>query len=573
MSRKKLDVNEALQLFYDLPSDNESVVSGSDSDKDFIPPLDTASDSDAVSSQTEDEDEDINLPGPSHTTEIRWKRKGDARANVPAFLEKSGPADEIILMEDKSPLALFLSLFTITFIESIVFQTNLYATQEGKPFKPLELQELYKFLAINLLMGIKKLPSYRDYWSTSEDLHDGYISQQMSVKRFSWILSHLHLNDNSLQPKKGDANFDKLFKIRPLISHLSDRFLSVLNPSENQAIDESMIRFKGRSSLKQYMPKKPIKRGYKVWMRCDQSGFACQFDIYTGKREDIVEGALGERVVKHLTNSILGKNHKLYMDNYFTSYNLFSYLDTQKVFACGTVNLARKNLPKNFVDEKKMKRGECDWFVSNDGFTCLKWKDKRCVTILSTGENSVEMKKIERKEKDGKKIQLDCPKAVMDYRKNMGFVDHFDHLKSLYEIDRKSRKWWHRIFFHFLDVSVVNSFILYTLLPDFQNDPKNLKDFRREIVIGLISMGNEGKTMKRKSSTPTHHSKKQKYRVSDETRLKNADHLPVKCKPKRCAFCSTKAKPHYTRIMCQTCNVGLCLNKQNAECFEKFHSK
>ena len=114
----------------------------------------------------------------------------------------------------------------------------------------------------------------------------------MSVKRFSWILGHLHLNDNSLQPKRGDDKFDKLYKIRPLIVHLSERFLSVFRPGKNQAVDESMVKFKGRSSLKQYMPKKPIKRGYKIWMRCDQSGFACQFQIYTGKINDKVEKKL-----------------------------------------------------------------------------------------------------------------------------------------------------------------------------------------------------------------------------------------------------------------------------------------
>ncbi len=33
--------------------------------------------------------------------------------------------------------------------------------------------------------------------------------------------------------------------------------------SENVSIDESMIKFKGRSSLKQYLPKKPIKEDLK----------------------------------------------------------------------------------------------------------------------------------------------------------------------------------------------------------------------------------------------------------------------------------------------------------------------
>ncbi len=45
-------------------------------------------------------------------------------------------------------------------------------------------------------------------------------------------------------------------------STLSPQF--VYNPGREIAIDEAMI--KGRSSLKQYMSKKPIKRGIKVWV-------------------------------------------------------------------------------------------------------------------------------------------------------------------------------------------------------------------------------------------------------------------------------------------------------------------
>jgi hypothetical protein len=34
-------------------------------------------------------------------------------------------------------------------------------------------------------------------------------------------------------------------------------------------IDESMIKLKRKSSLKQYMPLNPIKKGYKVWLLTD----------------------------------------------------------------------------------------------------------------------------------------------------------------------------------------------------------------------------------------------------------------------------------------------------------------
>ena len=130
--------------------------------------------------------------------------------------------------------------------------------------------------------------------------------------------------------------------------------------------------------------------------------------------------------------------------------------------------------------DKNLKREEFDWAVSNDNIVCLKWKDKRCVNILSTLENPVQVISVDRKEKDGSKIFVPCPKVVLDYNKNMGFVDHFDHLKSLYEIDRKSIKWWHRIFFH--DASIVNSFILYKTVMNGNLEFSTLEDFRREIA-------------------------------------------------------------------------------------------
>ncbi|KAG0425220.1 hypothetical protein HPB47_027592 [Ixodes persulcatus] len=120
------------------------------------------------------------------------------------------------------------------------------------------------FLAINMLMGIKKLPSYRDFWSSPECLRDPFVSRQMSIHRFGALLTSIHLNDNAVAPNRGSPGFDKLYK----------------------SIDESMIRFKGRSALKQYIPMKPIRRGKKVWTRADETGYVCQFQIYAGKADN-----------------------------------------------------------------------------------------------------------------------------------------------------------------------------------------------------------------------------------------------------------------------------------------------
>lgn len=54
-------------------------------------------------------------------------------------------------------------------------------------------------------------------------------------------------------------------------------FPQYYNLSEHQSIDELMITSKGRSTLKQYMLQKPIKREYKIWEHADERGFVCQF--------------------------------------------------------------------------------------------------------------------------------------------------------------------------------------------------------------------------------------------------------------------------------------------------------
>ena len=74
---------------------------------------------------------------------------------------------------------------------------------------------------------------------------------------------------------------------------------------------------------------------------------------------------------------------------------------------------------------------------------------------------------------------------MKDYNKHMGYVDKADMLKSFYEIDRKCRKWWHRIFWHFVDVTVTNAFLAYSLRGD-GGAQLTLKNFRLAVVDGLV---------------------------------------------------------------------------------------
>ena len=82
---------------------------------------------------------------------------------------------------------------------------------------------------------------------------------------------------------RGEDGHDKLHQIRPLITRLSETFSTGYKPNRENAIDEGLIKFKGRLGFKQYMPLKPAKRGIKVWIRADSvSHFVCSFKFTRG---------------------------------------------------------------------------------------------------------------------------------------------------------------------------------------------------------------------------------------------------------------------------------------------------
>jgi hypothetical protein len=89
------------------------------------------------------------------------------------------------------------------------------------------------------------------------------------------------------------------------------------------------------------------------------------------------ETELGQRVVLDLVSGIEGKNHIVFMDNYFSSHELFKKLKERNIFACGTVNPTRKGLPK-LKEEKYINRGDFDFIVSNDRVcVCTDGKTKK----------------------------------------------------------------------------------------------------------------------------------------------------------------------------------------------------
>lgn len=152
--------------------------------------------------------------------------------------------------------------------------------------------------------------------------------------------------------------------MRPVLDRVVECCQTELQPGKNVSVDEAMVKCKGRLGMKQYMPIKPVKRGIKVWEMAEASrGFVCNFQVYTGKRQDgAAEQNLGYRLVFDLTWNITGKNHHVFCDNFLSSVKLAEDQLQDNIYVCGTAPANRKDFPKELVatnpQVKRLKQGE-----------------------------------------------------------------------------------------------------------------------------------------------------------------------------------------------------------------------
>ena len=144
-----------------------------------------------------------------------------------------------------TPPDAFFTFIDDEMFDKMHYETYLKSVLKEKPAS-ISKEEIKVFIGINLMMNYQVLPSIQHCWSTHDDLKVLPIQKAINRDRFQTILSNFHLNDNRLIDPD---NRDKLYKVRPFLEHLSKVFIQNRSLNEYLCIDESMIRFKGRSTL------------------------------------------------------------------------------------------------------------------------------------------------------------------------------------------------------------------------------------------------------------------------------------------------------------------------------------
>lgn len=184
----------------------------------------------------------------------------------------------------------FMMLFDVKLVASIVFETNKYAKQtqskqkssapsrwnDAKTFKPTTAAEMYCFFGVCVAMSLGPKMDYKKYWS--DVCTGGYVPPQLGriMKRhmFEDIKRFLHFTDNEVLIPPGAPGYSKLGKLGPTVEALTNNSINFFRIGSYTNIDEAMVGGKHRSHLRQFIKNKPDKYGFKLWcLNCSRTGY------------------------------------------------------------------------------------------------------------------------------------------------------------------------------------------------------------------------------------------------------------------------------------------------------------
>ncbi|XP_031769579.1 piggyBac transposable element-derived protein 4-like [Galleria mellonella] len=370
----------------------------------------------------------------------------------------------------------------------------------------------------------------------------------MSRNRFMIILRCLHFSSETNEE-------DRLAKIRPILDHFNNRMNKIYYPGKQLSLDESVVLWRGRLQFRQYIKNKRHKYGVKLYILAESDGTVLKFQIYGGAGDDTSGIGHTQKIVLKLLEEKLDSGHSVYMDNYYNSYDLAVKLLNRQTYCTGTLNKNRKGNPIE-LGTVTLRKGENKSLFLN-GVHIGKWKDKRNVLYIST-EHDNEMMEVTNK----RGAVLVKPSAIIHYNNFMSGVDLQDQILSYYPCERKTMRWYKKIFFHTLQMSLSNAFLLYNKYSI--NSKIYLYDFRLHILEKLLPKPPQ--TAEKMSTkhilTKIENVKTRQKKEGNKTRT------ITEVVRKECKSCREKKNRVATLYECKSCigKPGFCI-----ECFFEVH--
>lgn len=200
-------------------------------------------------------------------------------------------------------------------------------------------------------------------------------------------------------------------------------------------------------------------------------------------------------------NGTIQPRYVVYIDNFFTSFELLCALRERGFAACGTCKRGSGINNELLIMKECLSKGK-DWgktaYSTRDKkVICIGFQDNNTVLLMTTAHSINEAKEQCPKDRQKRNIpdevvewvdeekNLMFPKLVIEYNKHMGGSDGNAQQRAVASpaAHRDLRYWW-PMFLFMLEASVLNAYLLYK-----QDHPQNRctkREFQRQIALVLI---------------------------------------------------------------------------------------
>lgn len=498
----------------------------------------------------------------SGATDIEWHNNTIFNHNNVEFCLKGGYTG--IINTTTTILECFKKLFTSDCINLICEETNINAYQQSaNEWVNLTESELLAFIGVTILMGINNLPDIHMYWSNDIRISKNILIQQTFTRdRYIEIQRYLHVYNREHFPFPLNKNetYPILYKIEPMIKIVQNVLLKHWIPYQNVTFDESMVPFRGRIKIKQFMKDKPTQWGFKLWkIACSVSSYVYSFEVYTGIMENRNISQIVYDQIKMLPQIENKIPWHVFCDNYFTNIQLALKLLNHGIYLTGTIQSRRIGYPDDLkIISTTLEYGKYQWRMSKPHIIILVWHDTKIVSFLSTYYNPlINNSTITRKKKNKNNLvtpfqsnTFKVPTIIADYNKYMKGVDIHDQHICYYPTQRKCLAWWKPLFWHMIEILISNARIIWN--SNISAKKKlDILNFRLDLASQLIGYFSSRKILKENINKMSH-------------RFIGKHYTDQSYKRRFCVVCKTK-----TCFTCDICGIHIC----PFPCMKTYHTK
>merc|ERR1711888_465108 len=229
------------------------------------------------------------------------------------------------------------------------------------------------------------------------------------------------------------------------------------------------------------------------------------------------------------------------------------------------------------MGEDKGDRAFAEYLVNFDnimhpGIRIIRWHDSKVFNFAHTSGSAEPTTPVQRwhrgRDKRCHRVEINMPSVIGKYSKCMGGFDKMNSIIGMYPCMLKVKRWPMNIFWHTIDLTMGNAWLLYQQENKRRN--RNNKclsqfEFKRNVAESWMTQNADPSSRRRRS----HPGRVIVSRVPTSTRYDGKHHMPDaksgETGRQRCALCNA-----HTNVFCVKCEAHLSMF-YNRNCFRPFH--